>query len=142
MVRALGSALGRQCEVFSGDLRLGFVDDARYVYADATVVCGALVFQPHTEDVVQNPNIVVEVLSPSTEQYDRGLKWEGYRRIASLTDYLLVSQNAVSIEHYRREPDGAWRYRASGVGERVVLTGGAELDVDTIFGGVFELAGE
>lgn len=142
MVRALGSALGLQCEVFSGDLRLGFADDARYVYADASVVCGALSFQPGTEDVVQNPNIVVEVLSPSTEQYDRGLKWEGYRRIASLNDYVLVSQAAAVIEHYRREPDASWRYRASGPGERVALTGGAEIEVDSIYRGVFELAGE
>ncbi len=142
VARALGVALGRECEVFSSDLKLGFVDDARYVYADVTVVCGQLRIQPGTNDVVENPTIVVEVLSPSTEQYDRGLKWEGYRGAASLTDYLLVSQKATAIEHFRREGDGAWRYRAAGRGERVTLTGGVQLDLDTIYENVFDLAGE
>lgn len=111
-------------------------------YADITVVCGALRLQPGSDDVVENPSVIVEVLSSSTEQYDRGLKWEGYRRIASLNDYLLVAQSVASIEHYRRQADGSWLYRAVGPGERVVLTGGAELAVEPIFEGVFELAGE
>lgn len=142
VARALGAALGRECEVFSADLRLGFADQARYVYADATVVCGPVRLQEGTKDVVENPTIVVEVLSPSTEQYDRGLKWDGYRRIPSLTDYVLVSQHVASIEHYQREPDGSWRYRSAGPGEQVTLASGAVLDVTSIFEGVFELAGE
>ncbi len=95
MARALGAVLARECEVFSGDLQLGFLGTARYVHADATVVCGPLQLQPGTKDVVENPKIVVEVLSPTTEQYDRGLKWDGYRQMPSLTDYLLVSQHAL-----------------------------------------------
>lgn len=142
IARALGVALGRECEVFSSDLQLGLTRQGRYVYADATVVCGPLRLLPGTSHVVENPSIIVEVLSPSTEPYDRGLKWDGYRQLPSLTDYLLVSQSAASIEHYRREPDGAWRYRVGGVGDRVTLTGSAELDVASIFDGVFELAGE
>ncbi|HEX6767338.1 MAG TPA: Uma2 family endonuclease [Polyangiaceae bacterium] len=142
MARALGAALGRECEVFSGDLQLGFAEAERYVYADATVVCGPLKIQPGTRDVVENPSIVVEVLSQSTEQYDRGLKWDGYRRISSLTDYILVSQSAATIEHYQREPDGSWRYRSVGPGERVRLTGQGEIDVASVFDGVFELAGD
>jgi Uma2 family endonuclease len=142
VARALGVALGRECEVFSSDLQLGFARDQRYVYADVTVVCGALRLQPGTKDVVENPNMVVEVLSPTTEEYDRGLKWEGYRALPSLTDYLLVSQKAALIEHFRREADGSWRYQAAGPGQRVALTGSAVLDVDAIFDGVFQLAGE
>lgn len=142
VARALGVALGRDCEVFSSDLQIGLASGQHYVYADATVVWGALRLQSGTKDVVENPTIVVEVLSPSTEEYDRGLKWEGYRALASLPDYVLVSQKAAMIEHFRREQDGSWRYRAAAPGERVTLTGGAELDVDAIFDGVFQLAGE
>jgi Uma2 family endonuclease len=141
MARALGAALGRECEVFSGDLQLGLAEQGRYVYADATVVCGPLLVQAGTKDVVENPSMVVEVLSPSSEQYDRGLKWDGYRRLPSLTDYLLVSQEVASIEHYRRESDGSWRYRAAGPGERVTLTGGSQIEVDVIFDGAFEFVG-
>lgn len=142
VARTLSVALGQEREVFSSDLQLGFADDARYVYADVTVVCGQLRIQPGTKDVVENPTIVVEVLSPSTEQYDRGLKWEGYRRLPSLTDYLLVSQKSASIEHFRREGDGSWRYHAAGRGERVTLTGGVQLDLDPIYENVFALAGD
>lgn len=107
-----------------------------------TVVCGKPHIQAGTKDVVDNPTIVVEVLSPTSEQYDRGLKWESYRQVASLTDYLLVSQKTAVIEHFGRESDGAWRYRATGRGARVKLTQGAELDVDAIYENVFELSGD
>lgn len=141
IARALGVALGRECEVFSGDLQLG-VDGAHYVYADATVVCGPLKIQPGTSGVVENPSVVVEVLSESTEQHDRGLKWEGYRKMGSLRDYLLVSQRSATIEHYRRDPDGSWRYSALDGRERVRLTGGGEIDVSAVIDGVFALAGD
>jgi Uma2 family endonuclease len=89
-----------------------------------------------------NPAILVEVLSTSTEPYDRGLKWEGYQQIASLTDYLLVSQSKVQVEHYRRREAKHWDYCTYGASERVVLTNGAELDIDAIFDGMFVLAGD
>ena len=138
VVRALSEALGRGCEVFSSDLQLGLAEGTRYVYADASVVCGPPQVHPGT-DVVENPSVVVEVLSHSTEQYDRGLKWDGYRRLNSLTDYVLVSQRTASIEHYRREPDGSWRYTVAGLNDRVMLHGGATFDVGRIYEGVFEL---
>jgi Uma2 family endonuclease len=131
---------GRGCEVFSSDQRIGLGE--RYVYPDLTVVCGRVALQPGTTDNIVNPAILVEVLSVSTEQYDRGLKWEGYQRLESLTDYLLVSQSELRIEHFRREAAGLWLYRAHGPGERVVLTGDVELDGDAIFSGVFELPGD
>ena len=99
-------------------------------------------FQQGTNDVVTNPAILVEVLSSSTEEYDRGLKWTGYQSIGTLTDYLLVAQASARIEHYRRNADGSWTYRAAGPGEHVVLTGGGELAVDAICAGVFELPGD
>ncbi len=142
MARALGGAGGRDCEVFSGDLQIGVSQGARYVYADASVVCGPLAIQQGTKDVAENPSVVVEVLSDSTEQYDRGLKWESYRQLPSLTDYLLVSQREASIEHYRRQPDGSWRYTAVGPGQYVQLSIGIELDVGAIFEGVFDLASD
>ena len=90
----------------------------------------------------QNPTIIVEVLSSTTEQYDRGLKWVSYQRLPSLTDYVLVSQLEPQIEHYRRDAGGRWSYRSFGPGERLELTDGAVLDVDAIFAGVFELPGD
>lgn len=133
-----GALRASGCVVLSSDQRVG-VDGDRYVYPDVTVVCGAVVLEAGTTDVVANPTVLVEVLSASTEQYDRGQKWEGYQRLASLTDYVLVSQGEARIEHFRRGEAGAWIYRAAGPGERVQLSNGAELVVDAIFDGVFAL---
>jgi len=140
---ALRSALrGRGCFVLTSDQRVSLWNQQRYVYPDTTVVCGVAESQAGTNDVLVNPAILVEVLSTSTEPYDRGLKWEGYQQIASLTDYLLVSQSKVQVEDYRRREAKHWDYCTYGAGERVVLTNGAELDIDAIFDGVFVLAGD
>ena len=72
----------------------------------------------------------------------RGLKWESYRDLASVTDYVLVSQTAPRIEHFRREADGEWHYRVVSAGSTVVLSNGAAIVVDTVYAGVFELEGE
>ena len=93
-------------------------------------------------DVLLNPTVIVEVLSASTEQYDLGLKWEGYQRIASLADYVLVSQVEPRIEHFRRAPDRSWTYRAAGPGEGAALSIGVTLIVDHIFSGVLDLPGD
>jgi len=132
----------RGYSVLSSDQRLAFPPEARYVHPDVTVICGPPSFQPGTDDVIMNPSVLVEVLSHSTEEYDRGLTWAGYQRIGSLTDYLLVAQAEARIEHYRRNADGWWTYRTAGPGEHVALTGGGELLIDAIYAGVFELPGD
>ena len=143
MTIALGNALrGGPCRVLSADQRIAARKDEHYVYADASAVCGRIELQSDTTDVLANPGIVVDVLSKRTEAYDRGLKWNGYQRLGSVTDYLLVSQSAPHIEHYRRERDGHWHYSVNEAGGKVVLSNGAEIDVDAVYEGVFELEGE
>lgn len=142
VIAALQSGLPAGCNVLTSDQKVGVSAGERYVYPDVTVVCGEVRLEPGTTDVLSNPTIVVEVLSASTEQYDRGLKWEGYQRLPSLTDYILVSQAEARIEHFRRSADGAWVYRSSGVSEQVTLTNGARLAVDATFAGAFELPGD
>lgn len=142
VARALSASPGgKDCEVFSSELQLGLPGD-RYVYGDVTVVCGEVQLQRGSEATVENPSVVVEVLSKSTEEYDRGFKWDGYRRLASLTDYVLVSQAVARIEHFLRRPDGSWIYRVAEAGGRITLSNGAVLDVDGLFAGVFEIPGD
>ena len=136
---ALDASLrARGCSVLSSDQRVR-ARERRYVYPDLTVVCGPL--DVAHEDILTNPTMLVEVLSSSTEQYDRGLKWDGYQRLSSLTDYVLVSQDRAHLEHFGRS-DGRWIYTSAGPGERLTLTNGIEVDVDTIFAGVFALPGD
>ena len=136
---ALKRVLDDRCFTFTSDQRIMFDGGTRYVYPDASVVCGQVMLQEGTTDVLVNPTILVEVLSSGTEQYDRGLKWEGYQRLASLTDYLLVAQHEIRVEQFQRASDGRWFYRAYGPGERVPLSNGAQIDVDAIYTRAFEL---
>jgi Uma2 family endonuclease len=139
-VIALASGALPQCVVLTSDQRVTMASRGRYVYPDVSIVCGALELE--TGDVLLNPTILVEVLSSSTEQYDRGLKWAGYQRIASLSDYVLVAQSESLIEHFRRAADGSWTYRAAGPGERVILSAGTVLAVDELYAGVLALPGD
>lgn len=128
----------RKCVVLSSDQRIATAPGERFVYADAVCVCGGFESDPAAADVLVNPAIIVEVISPTTERYDRGEKWEAYQRIPSVTDYLLVAQGSARIEHYRREGDG-WKYRLVESGGTIELTNGASLTVDAIYLGAFDL---
>ena len=143
MILELGIAhRGTGGRVLSGDQRIAARPGEHYVYADASVVHGRLELEPGTNDVLLNPSVIVEVLSASTERYDRGPKWESYRTLPSVTDYLLVSQTAPRIEHYRREAGADWHYRVAEAGDRVVLSSGAAIDVSVVYEGVSSLDGD
>jgi Uma2 family endonuclease len=127
------------CFVFSSDQRIAAAESGRYVYADAVVVCGSVQLEPGTTDVLSNPRVIVEVLSPGTETFDRGDKWDAYRRIVSLHDYLLVSQLTAHIEHYQREAGGSWRYHVVEAGGVVTLSDGAAITLDAVYDGAFQV---
>ncbi len=97
---------GGPCEVYSSDLRVRVSETGLYTYPDVLVVCGEP--EMDADDVLLNPVLIVEVLSPSTEAYDRGRKFEHYRRIPSLAEYLLVAQDAQRIEQYTRQDRERW----------------------------------
>jgi Uma2 family endonuclease len=81
-----------------------------YTYPDVVVVCGKPQLEDDERDILLNPIVIVEVLSPSTEGYDRGTKFEHYRTIDSLSDYLLVAQDKIHVEHYVRQSDRSWLF--------------------------------
>lgn len=98
----------RGCEVYASDMRVHVPETGLYTYPDVSVVCGEPRFLDGELDTLLNPRIIVEVLSPSTEDHDRGLKFLHYRSIESLRDYVLVAQNRIHVEHLRRRRDGRW----------------------------------
>ncbi|MFT3788519.1 MAG: Uma2 family endonuclease [Tepidisphaeraceae bacterium] len=103
---------GKPCRVYSSDLRLWIEDKDKYVYPDVSVICGRVERDPDdpTRMAVTNPTVVVEVLSPSTEAYDRGEKMLAYLTIPTLKEYVLVNQAAPRIESLRRQSDDTWVY--------------------------------
>jgi len=132
------SLLERPCAVHGADMRIHIPSTGRYTYADVLVVCGTPVFADEARDTLLNPIVIVEVLSDSTEKYDRGDKFEQYQTIESFQDYVLVSQKKARIEHFRRQPDGTWLLRAAGPGDRIALESiGGELVVAKAYLKVF-----
>ena len=91
------------CIVVASDMRVRTHPEASYLYPDVLVVCDQPRFEDSTFDILLNPSVLVEVLSPSTETYDRGEKFKHYQQLTSLQEYLLVSQEEVCIELYRRQ---------------------------------------
>lgn len=101
--------LGRRCEALSPNMKVRTSNASLFSYPDLTIVCGEPQFHDRKKDVVVNPKAIFEVLSPSTEKYDRNLKFQRYRLgNDSLTDYILIAQEVVSIEHYHRDERNRW----------------------------------
>jgi Uma2 family endonuclease len=109
---------GKSCQVFSKDMKVRSGPAPKlgqtkglYSYPDLVVVCGELKFHDEHRDVLLNPAVVIEVLSPTTEAFDRGEKWARYQTwLPELTDYLLVSQTKPRIDHFQRRAGGEWVY--------------------------------
>jgi Uma2 family endonuclease len=101
---------GKPCQPYSSDLRVRFVGQQRTAYPDVSVICGPIQYDPDDKagHTVLNPRLIVEILSPSTEAYDRGDKFAAYRDIPSLEEYVLVLQHEPRVETYLRLDDGTW----------------------------------
>jgi Uma2 family endonuclease len=112
VARGLGNRLQNgPCRVVQSELRVRIPRRSLYVYPDVVVVCDKPEFDPERKagDSLTNPRIVVEVLSPSTERYDRGDKFKRYLELDSLREYVLISQVEPSVESFLRQDDGSWR---------------------------------
>jgi Uma2 family endonuclease len=111
-VKRLGTELeARPCVVYTADLRIKIEATGLQTYPDCTVVCGPQQFLDDVRDALLNPNLIVEVLSDSTEAYDRGRKFEHYRQILTLREYVLASQKEPRVEVFVRRDDGQWLWR-------------------------------
>jgi Uma2 family endonuclease len=108
-IAALHSQLRRKpCRVYPSDMRIKVLRTGLNTYPDVVVVCGQPQFTDVVRDTLTNPTIIIEILSASTERYDRGLKFENYRTIETLRDYLLIAQDHYHIEHYVQQANNQW----------------------------------
>jgi len=125
---------GGRCRAHDADLRVRVLDTGLATYPDITVVCGPRERDPEDPNAVTNPILIVEVLSKSTEDYDRGDKFEHYKRIPSLAQYVLISHRVREVEVWTRGVDGAWTSSISAAGERAELGSiQATLDVAEVY---------
>lgn len=132
---------GRPCDVTPSDLRVRIPTPSGglYTYPDALVVCGEPEFEDTARDTLLNPTVIVEVLSDSTEAYDRGRKFRYYRAIPSLREYVLVAQDVPAVERHVRGDGGVWSLMQDlGAGDTLVLSSvGCEVSVDELYLKVF-----
>jgi len=139
VVAVLRAALKGECAVYSSDVMLFVAETSLSTYADATVTCGAVETYRVMKngrslgEAITNPVLLVEVLSDSTQAYDRGEKFAHYMRVASLEEYVLVSQTEPRVEIFRRVPGGGhWAHEIAAAGETVTLHG-QSIAVDDIY---------
>ena len=114
-ITALLSTQLRQkpCRVLASEMKVRLADSRKFFYPDVTVVCGDPQFHDERTDIILNPLLVIEVLSKSTEAFDRGGKFLAYQQLESLQEYLLVAQDRAAVEQFVRQTDGTWTYRAA-----------------------------
>ena len=107
---ALGSQLrGRDCKIYPSDMKVRTPSTRSYVYPDITIVCDAARFDDEYRDILLNPTLIIEVLSPSTEADDRGKKFQRYREIPSLQEYILTAQDNPRVERFARQHNNLWQ---------------------------------
>ena len=102
--------LERDCNVYGSDMRVKIASTDRYTYPDVVAVCGAELFEDENEDTLLNPMLIIEVLSKSTEAYDRGEKFEYYQTIESFCEYVLIAQEPFRVEQFVRKEQNVWTY--------------------------------
>jgi len=112
----------RNCEAYIGEMRVKIPETGLYTYPDIVVVCEEPELEDQVFDTLLNPSVIIEILSNSTENYDRGKKFEHYRTIKSLQEYLLISQGKMFVEHYQRQYDHRWIFETfSQPEEKIIL---------------------
>ena len=125
---AAGTRVRPPCEAFDSNMRVAVSADNRFVYPDVSVICGPPEFHPEDPNrtTIINPRVIFEVLSPSTERYDRGEKFQRYNNIDSLEEYVLLTQTRPVVEGFLRQGDGTWslqRWQGQDVVARVRCLG-------------------
>lgn len=123
LLRELSSRLkDTDCVTYNTDLRIKVEATGLLTYPDVSIACGEQRFLDETEDTLLNPTVIIEVLSDSTEAYDRGKKFEHYRQLRSLQEYLLVSQKEPRLEQFVRQANGEWTLKeAAGLNAEIQL---------------------
>ncbi len=141
LIAILGLHLKKKpCRVYPSYMRLKIEKTRLYTYPDVMIVCGQDKFDDEHKDMLLNPDVIIEVLSDSTESYDRGKKFENYRKIGSLKEYVLISQNTPKIEKFVRAENYRWIFSATdeNITDMPLESVGCMLNLDEVYDKVYE----
>ena len=119
----LFSALkGRNCRPYGSDMRIHIPENTLFTYPDISIICGDIISSEEDEDTATQPTVIIEILSPSTKNYDRGVKFMLYRAIPALKEYILVDSESIHVEHFAINKDGLWQLKEHNkVAEKIMI---------------------
>ncbi len=123
LIVSLGNSLkGRPCQPFGSDMRIHIPENSLFTYPDISVICGEILTSKEDNNTATNPTVIIEILSPSTRNYDRGVKFMLYRSIPTLKDYLLIEAELIHAEHFATNKEGLWQLKEySSVEDQITL---------------------
>ena len=137
IIVSLGNSLkGKSCQPYGSDMRIHIPENTLFTYPDISVICGDIVNSKDDEIAATNPTVIFEVLSPSTRNYDRGVKFMLYRAIPTLKEYILIEAESIHVEHFEINKEGLWQLKEySNVDEEITLE---SLDVKLLLKDIYE----
>lgn len=141
LIREIGSFLqNKSCEILPSDIRISVPSFESYMYPDATIVCGKPDMEDEQFDTLRNPAVIFEILSPSTEDYDRGKKFFFYRQIPTFQEYVLINTDKSFVEVSRRQPDNSWMFEeiSDGKSNLHIATIDYQLTLEELYKNVFK----
>lgn len=123
IIIALGNSLkGKSCQPYGSDMRIHIPQNTLFTYPDISVICGDITNPEEDENTATNPKVIFEILSPSTRNYDRGLKFMLYRAIPTLKEYILIEAESIHAEHFAINKEGLWQLKEySGIEDKINL---------------------
>jgi Uma2 family endonuclease len=129
---------GKTCEILPSDFRIYIEANSLFTYPDLTIFCEPIKTYKNRTDTATNPVVIIEVLSKSTQDYDRGSKFKLYRDLSSLKEYILISSTEVLVEKYKKQADNQWQFTAynEGVESFAIEAIGLDIEVNTLYRGV------
>ena len=133
---ALGNALkGKDCRPYGSDMRIHIPENSLFTYPDISIICGDILSSPEDDDTATQPTVIIEILSPSTKNYDRGVKFMLYRAITSLKEYILVDAESIHVEHFAINKERLWQLEEYDLPNQVVNLEsiGVQLQLGTMY---------
>lgn len=130
------SLKGKYCQPYGSDMRIHIPENSLFTYPDISIICGDFLPSNEDEDSATQPTVIIEILSPSTKNYDRGVKFMLYRAIPALKDYILIDSESIHAEHFTINKEGLWQLKECNKPEEKIII--ESLNIELLMKDVYE----